>query len=138
MGGRVAALIVATLLVAAAPAHAAVQPYGTNDAGGFRNVLPPGEQGGDNALELGQFEALGKRPRHWDDQQRLYEGLLYASPTLVHSDIGRFYKDATFGVKPGDVASTTSPQAGVTIVRDNWGVPRIYGNTDENVEFGAG
>ena len=29
-------------LIFAAPAMAAPQPYGTNDAGGFRNVLPPG------------------------------------------------------------------------------------------------
>src|SRR4051812_22291736 len=140
MRGRAAVVVVvaAMALGIAGSASAAIQPYGTNDAGGFRNVLPPGEDGSDNAIELGQFEALGKRPRHWDDQQRLYEGLLYASPALVHSDIGRFYKDATFGVKSGDVASTTSPRPGVTIVRDNWGVPRIYGDTDEDVEFGAG
>ena len=31
---------------------AAIQPYGTNDAGGFRNVLPPGEAGTDNAGDL--------------------------------------------------------------------------------------
>src|SRR3954454_18615205 len=140
MRGRAAAGVIAAavLLGLAVPASAAVQPYGTNDAGGFRNVLPPGQDGSDNAIELGQFEALGKRPRHWDDQQRLYEGLLYASPTLIHSGIGRFYKDATFGVRPGDVERTESPRPGVTIQRDNWGVPHIYGNTRADVEFGAG
>jgi acyl-homoserine lactone acylase PvdQ len=138
LGRAAAGAIVAAVLGLAGPASAAVQPYGTNDAGGFRNVLPPGEQGVDNAIELGQFTALGKRPKHWDDQQKLYEGLLYASPTLIHSDIGRFYKDATFGVKPGDIERTYSPRPGVTIVRDNWGVPRIYGDTRGDVEFGAG
>src|SRR4051795_1495502 len=140
MRGRVAlgVVVAAMSLGTAASAQAAVQPYGTNDAGGFRNVLPPGEQGGDNAIELGQFEALGKRPKHWDDQQKLYEGLLYASPSLIHSDIGRFYKDATFGVRPGDLERTESPRPGVTIQRDNWGVPHIYGNTRADVEFGAG
>src|SRR3954452_7308890 len=140
MRGRAAAgVIAAALLVGfAAPASAGLQPYGTNDAGGFRNVLPPGEQGGDNAIELGQFEALGKRPKHWNDQQPLYQGLLYASPSLVHSDIGRFYKDATFGVKAGDVERSETPRPGVTIVRDNWGVPHVYGNTAADVEFGAG
>src|SRR3954452_18700449 len=137
MRGRAAAgvIAVALLLGGAVPASAAVQPYGTNDAGGFRNVLPPGEQGVDNAIELGQFTAFGKRPKHWDDQQKLYEGLLYGSPTLIHSEIGRFYKDATFGVKSGDVERTYSPRPGVTIVRDNWGVPRIYGDTRADVEF---
>src|SRR5215203_1818550 len=81
MRGRAAAgAIAAAVLCFAAPASAAVQPYGTNDAGGFRNVLPPGEQGVDNTIDLAQFTALGKRPKHWDDQQKLYEGLLYASP----------------------------------------------------------
>src|SRR4051794_9897736 len=140
MRGRAAVVVVvaAMSLGIAGSASAAIQPYGTNDAGGFRNVLPPGEQGGDNAIELGQFEALGKRPEHWDDQQKLYEGLLYASPSLIHSDIGRFYKDATFGVRPGDVERTESPRPGVTIQRDNWGVPHVYGNTAADVEFGAG
>ena len=64
----------------------AVAPYGANDAGGFRNVLPPGEAGVANALQLGQFEAAGTRPAHWDDQLPLYTGLLYASPTLTHDD----------------------------------------------------
>src|SRR3954447_13511205 len=139
MRGRAAAgAIVAVVLGLAAPASAAVQPYGTNDAGGFRNVLPPGEQGVDNAVDLAQFSAFGKRPKHWSDQQPLYEGLLYASPSLVHSDIGRFYKDATFGVRPGDVERTERPRPGVTIVRDNWGVPHVYGDTRADVEFGAG
>ncbi|HEY1359221.1 MAG TPA: hypothetical protein VGF21_13035, partial [Thermoleophilaceae bacterium] len=53
------AIAAALALVCAPSAMAAVQPYGTTDAGGFRNVLPPGEQGGDNALDLAQFEALG-------------------------------------------------------------------------------
>src|SRR3954452_1735910 len=106
MGGRVAALTVATLLAAAPGAHAATQPFGTNDAGGFRNVLPPGEAGTANALQLAQFEANTTRPAHWDDQQKLYEGLVQASPGLTHDQIGTYFKDATFGVKPEDVAST--------------------------------
>src|SRR4051794_29417743 len=139
MGGRVAALIVATLLAAAPGAHAATQPYGTNDAGGFRNVLPPGEAGTDNALQLARFEADGTRPDHWDDQQKLYENLLFASPGLTHDQIGDFFKDATFGVKAEDVASTESPKPGVTITRDRqYGAPHIYGDTRADVAFGTG
>ncbi|HEU4977640.1 MAG TPA: penicillin acylase family protein [Solirubrobacteraceae bacterium] len=137
--GLLATLIAAAALLAPPAAQAAVQPYGTNDAGGFRNVLPPGEAGTDNAIQLAQFEATGARPAHWDDQQPLYENLLYASPTLTHDQIGDYFKDATFGVPDGQVASTESPEPGVTIVRDKaYGVPHIYGDTDEEVEFGAG
>src|SRR4051795_11974694 len=139
MGGRVAAIVVAAVLLAATTAYAEPQPYGTNDAGGFRNVLPPGEAGTDNALQLAQFEGDGSRPAHWDDQQKLYENLVLASPGLTHDQVGDYFKDATFGVKPEDVASTESPKPGVTIVRDRqYGVPHIYGDTRADVAFGAG
>ena len=120
-------------------AHAAVEPYGTDNVPGFRNVLPPGENGTDNAVELAAFTAGGTRPPHWVDQQPLYENLLYASPTLTHDQVGDYFKDATFGVKDGDVESTESPRPGVTIVRDKgYGVPHIYGDTRGDVMFGAG
>src|SRR3954454_5984936 len=101
-----------TLLLAASSAFAASPtPYGTDDAGGFRNVLPAGEAGVANAFQLAQFEADGKtRPKHWDDQEPLYDGLLYASPSLTAADVPKYYKDATFGVKPEDVESTISPR----------------------------
>ncbi|HEX4718365.1 MAG TPA: penicillin acylase family protein, partial [Thermoleophilaceae bacterium] len=141
------------MAMAAAPAHAQplplplpgtgagapIQPYGTNDAGGFRNVLPPGEAGTDNAAQLAAFEATGNRPPHWDDQQALYQDLVYASPSLTHADVAKYFKDATFGVRDGDVESIESPRAGVTIERDkSFGIPHIYGATAGDVEFGAG
>jgi acyl-homoserine lactone acylase PvdQ len=136
---RLAAVAIAITIAPVAAAHAAVQPYGTNDAGGFRNVLPPGSAGTDNALQFAQFRLDKSRPAHWADQQPLYEGLLYASPTLTDADIPKYFKDATFGIKPDDVASTISPRPGVTIIRDKqYGVPRVYGDTRGDVLFGAG
>ncbi|MCU1281051.1 MAG: hypothetical protein JWM53_4597, partial [bacterium] len=136
---KTALISLLAVLACAAPATADVQPFGTNDAGGFRNVLPPGAAGTDNALQLALFQATGAMPAHFTDQQPLYDGLLYASPTLTHDDVGKFFKDATFGVRDGDVASTESPRPGVIIVRDKqYGVPHIYGATDDDVEFGAG
>jgi acyl-homoserine lactone acylase PvdQ len=133
------AVLVFALAGAAAPAGAAVAPYGTDDAGGFRNVLPPGEAGTDNALQLAAFKAKGDRPAHWMDQQPLYENLLYASPSLTHDQVADYYKDATFGVRPDDVESTESPRPGLTIIRDKqYGVPHIYGDTRADVMFGTG
>lgn len=134
-------IIVAALgLPAAASAAPTPLPYGANDSGGFRNILPPGSQGTDDALEAGRFQAAGKRPQHWDDQLAPYANLLYASPHLRDTQLGDFFKDATFGVRPGDaVAGVESPRSDVRIVRDKaFGVPHVYGATRFGTMFGAG
>ncbi len=60
-----------TLLLAAllalrrrAPAQAQRQPYGTNDFGGFRSVLPPGTDGVFNVTDYATFLGTGNRPPH--------------------------------------------------------------------------
>ncbi len=134
-------LTVCALLVSARSAVAAapVEPYGSDDAGGFRNVLPSGENGTDNAQQLAEFELNGTYPSHYTDQLPLYADLLHASPTLTHEQIGDYFKDATFGVPEGDVESTESPRSDVTIVRDKgFGVPHIYATTRAGLMFGAG
>ena len=117
----------------------APQPYGANDAGGFRNILPPGENGLDNAVQLATFEATGTRPAHFSDQLGMYSNLIYAAPGLTAAQIPDYFKGATFGVKPGDVESTESPRSDVTIVRDKgFGVPHVYGSTRAGTMFGLG
>jgi acyl-homoserine lactone acylase PvdQ len=125
--------------LAAASAEAAPQPYGTNDAGGFRNVLPPGENGLANLAQIFAFRGTGAMPPHFADQQALYENLLYAAPTLTDAQVPAYFKDATFGVPASEVESTIEPKPGVTIVRDSsYGVPHIYGETRADTMFGAG
>ncbi|MEA2409642.1 MAG: hypothetical protein QOC77_203 [Thermoleophilaceae bacterium] len=149
MTKRVLAIAITACCIGAAPARAQLPvggatgpvpaPYGTNDAGGFRNVLPPGENGLDTATDFAHFNADGTYPPHFDDQLPLYTNLLYDSPTLTHAQLPQFFKDATFGVKPDDVESTIHPRQGVTIVRDKgFGVPHIYGATRGDVMFGTG
>src|SRR5919108_5853139 len=117
----------------------APQPYGANDGGGFRNILPPGENGLVTAPQLLAFEANKSRPPHNDDQLAMYSDLIYAAPNLTAAQIPNYFKDATFGVKPDDVASTESPRSDVTIVRDKgFGVPHIYGSTRAGTMFGIG
>jgi acyl-homoserine lactone acylase PvdQ len=135
------ALVVLALMTLLTPvASAAVPPpYGTNDAGGFRNVLPPGENGLANLPQLFAFRGTGALPPHFADQQPLYENLLYAAPTLTEDQIPNYFKDATFGVPAGQVESTIEPRPGATIVRDSaYGVPHIYGDTRSDTMFGAG
>ena len=114
-------------------------PYGHLDAGGFHNVLPAGEAGNENSLQLAEFQGPQHTiPPHFNDQLPLYENLVYADPTLTPSQIPSYYKDATFGVKPQNVVSVEHPEAGLTIVRDQWDVPHIYGQTRAQAEFGTG
>jgi acyl-homoserine lactone acylase PvdQ len=140
--GRVAcAGVVAALGLGAGGgvAQAVVTPYGTQDAGGFRNVLPPGTAGVADVLDFAAFTALGTRVEHSMDQLPLYRDLEYASPTLTDAQVPQYFKDATFGVKDGEVASSSSPRPGVTILRDKaYGVPHVYGDTRADTEFGAG
>src|SRR4051794_9482535 len=143
---RAAALAVAFLALAAVPASAQLpvsgptpSAYRANDAGGFLNVLPPGENGFDNALDLAQFEANGTRPKNADDQLPLYRDLLTGYPKLTtNADLAPYFKDASFGVNPEDIKRTYSPRSDVTIVRDGYGVPHIYGATRDGAEFGIG
>lgn len=115
-----------------------MQPYGTNDAGGFRSVLPPGENGVGSFAQLLGFRSTGIYPPHWVDQQPLYEGLVDAAPSLTDAQLPSFFKDATFGVPAGQEESTISPRPGLTIVRDSYGVPHVYGDTRSDVMYGAG
>jgi acyl-homoserine lactone acylase PvdQ len=134
------ALTAATLAVAA-PAAAAPEPgpYQANDGLGFRNVLPPGNNGLANGFDLIQFEASKAHPAHNDDQLSLYGDLVYKAPELTNADLDHFFKDASFGVRPDDVADTYSPRDDVTIVRDkSFGTPHIYGSTRAGTMFGAG
>jgi acyl-homoserine lactone acylase PvdQ len=131
--------LLAFVLAPAVARAAAPQPYGTNDAGGFRNVLPPGENGLDTLTDVFAFRATGALPAHFADQQPLYENLVYGSPGLTDATVGDYFKDATFGVPEGQVASTIEPRPGATITRDSaYGIPHIYGDTRADTMFGAG
>jgi acyl-homoserine lactone acylase PvdQ len=142
--GKYIAAAALTLFALAIPASASaqVQPYGANDYGGFRNILPPGEGTTVNAAGLLAFELNGTLPPHYDDQRLMYQNLIHATPGLTDAQINDYYKDGSFGVKPADVARTYQPDnaghPGLTVVRDNYGVPHVYGTTRPDVMFGAG
>ena len=140
---RIALAATAAVLASAAPALGAAQPYQQNDGKGFLNIAPPGANGFASLPQIGAFltSPLDNRayPPHSNDQLSMYADLVYATPGLKQEDLPKFFKDASFGVKPDDVDRTYSPRADVTIVRDKgFGVPHIYGDTRGGVMFGAG
>ena len=68
-----------------------VEPYGTNDGGGFRNILPPGANGFASAADVGAFLAAcppggttncpnAPRPKHSSKELQMYGDLVYAAP----------------------------------------------------------
>lgn len=87
------------------------------------NVLPPGE--GANVPELTSQEAL-------------YDGLTPLQGNVTAADIKRFYKPETLGLGGAKVVRTERPAPGVTIYRDAYDVPHVYGKTRADTEFGAG
>ena len=91
-------------------------------------------------MQLGAFQSpLKTRPAHNDDQLGMYGNLVYAVPGLTAAQLPNYFKDASFGVKPSDVASTYSPRGDVTVVRDKgFGVPHVYGSTRQGTMFGLG
>ncbi len=116
-----------------------VTPYGVNDGGGFRDVLPSGTNGRYDAAELAAFLATGATVPHCCDQLGMYGDLVYATPGLQASDVGKYFKDSTFGVRDGDVERRYSPRADVTILRDKgFGVPHVYGTSRDGAMFGLG
>jgi len=139
---RIAALL-ASLAALTTPAVASAAPpipYRFGDPGGFRNILPPGSNGNANALQLGAFLATGARPPHNDDQLKMYSDLVYEVPGLEAADLDRFFKDGSFGVKPGEVERTYSPggRDDVVVQRDRFGVPHVTGSTREGAMFAIG
>ncbi len=76
---------------------------------------------------------------HCCDQLPMYADLMYATPGLQASDVPKYFRDASFGVPPGEAERTYSPRGEVTIVRDRaFGVPHVYGRTRRGAMFGLG
>ena len=115
------------------------QPYRANDGLGFRDILPSGTRGLYNAPQLAAFLATGATQPHCCEQLGMYGDLLYNTPGLQGGELGRFFKDSSFGVPDGQVERRYSPRSDVTIVRDKgFGVPHVYGRTRDGAMFGLG
>jgi Penicillin amidase len=131
---------VAALAVAgtaeAAPDREGVEAYRDGDAAVTAlNILTPGQGRRATLAEVLQ----GTVPAHNDDQRQRYDALVQGAGTLTPSGLRDFFKDASFGVRPGDVERVYSPRPGVVVIRDrSAGVPHVYGATRADVAFGAG
>ena len=87
------------------------------------NILPPGQ--GANTPDL-------------TSQISMYDGLTPLHGNVAAKDLARFYKPETLGLGGAKPRQVVRPKSGVTIYRDSFGVPHVYGTTRANTEFGAG
>ncbi|MDX1658921.1 MAG: penicillin acylase family protein [Nitriliruptorales bacterium] len=144
---RTAAITLAALSVAVTATTGAtaqedpVLAHGEND--GFDtplNILPPGQGTHLNHEEHTRYQADGSQPERNFDQIDLYESLVAASPDLTAEDLPQLFKDASFGIPGDEVTREYSPgdRSGLTVRRDSYGVPHVYGATREDTMFGAG
>lgn len=106
--------------LSAAAATAATKPDYTLIA---RDILPPGE--GPNLPQLTSQEAM-------------YDALTPLRGHVTSADLQRDFKPETLGIAGTKIVRTERPKPGVTIYRDTFDVPHIYGTTRANTEFGAG
>jgi acyl-homoserine lactone acylase PvdQ len=130
------------------PAQAATtvpDPAVADSYGAVRNIVPAGQRGSIDALDLVKVLTGGgltatdgqNAPANYADQLEMYDHLNTVKPSeITDSVIDKDYKKA--GFVPEKVVSTESPKSGVSIVRDAYGVPYITGKTFEDTEFGAG
>ena len=114
-------VVIAVLLAGVAGASAAGAPR--DYASLALNVLPPGE---------------GMSPPDLTSQIDLYDGLTTKQGNVTASDLSRYYKRETLGLGGAKAVRTERPAKGVTIYRDAYDVPHIYGKTRAATEFGAG
>jgi acyl-homoserine lactone acylase PvdQ len=134
-----AALALAAATAAGSPAPSArAAAVADACAGACYDILPPGENGAETLAQILLFKAFGIRPANNDDQLSAYQGLVTSATGLTDAQLARFYDSSALGVPAADVSRTETPEAGVTILRDQLGIAHITGQTRAETEYGAG
>ncbi|HEX8645404.1 MAG TPA: penicillin acylase family protein [Thermoleophilaceae bacterium] len=102
-------------------------------------VWPPGALAADfaetalNVIPSGQYQTAQPGA---DAQAQLYNSLTPRFDNVTDADLPNFFKSAALG--PSTVVSEEVVRPGVTIRRDEYNVPHVYGTTNDDVLFGAG
>ena len=136
---RALALLVAMACSGTAVASASPGPQGSDDYGGFHNVLAAGQGQTATAIDVAAAQGGAAPPASFTSQVGLYDRLIALAPDVSAQTLGQAFKSGEFGVAPGDVAATETPRAGVEILIDrSYGIPHVYGQSRADVMFGAG
>jgi acyl-homoserine lactone acylase PvdQ len=135
----------AMLVLGASPAEAQLgtptepPPISAPIFGPFRSVLAQGEGQSASATDLAANQANGTVPDTFVSQQPLYVDIMPRAKTLTPSDLGRYYKNVTFGQMPGGVKSAKELRPGAFIFRDKqFGMAHIYASSRSDLMFATG
>ena len=91
-----------------------------------------------NIIPSGQYGSVPPPPTA-TDQAKLYDGLTPLAGNVTTSDLTTYFKSEALGTKgQGPLTTEPSPRPGVRILRDSFHVPHIYGQTGDDVTYGAG
>jgi acyl-homoserine lactone acylase PvdQ len=125
-------LACALLIILALATPALSAPPAVTDPLRAFGVVPPGQNG---FVTLGDVLGGTHRP-HAVDQLDLYAGLIDDND-VTEDELDDHFKSLQFG--PGaTIEDEYKPRPDVTVYRDGFGVPHIYGDTDQAAFFATG
>lgn len=133
MRRAIALVLVGTLAgLVAAPVGAQEAPPQVPDTLRAYSITPPGQDGTITADEF----ALGDYGPNFDDQREMYAALI-DDDDVTEEELPDYFHSMQFG-PGGDITDEYSPTEGLTIYRDNLGIPHIYGDSFQTASFGMG
>ena len=95
------------------------------------SIVPPGQDGSVTAAEV-PTDDFGP---HFKDQLELYASLI-DTEDVTEDSIADYFHSMQFG--PGVVESEYEPMEGVTVYRDDFGIPHIYADSFNTASFALG
>jgi hypothetical protein len=91
-----------------------------------------------NIVPSGQYGPVPPPPQA-DQQAQMYNALTPLFNHVTNSDLAADYKpDPLLPAGTKGLRHETVPHVGVTLLRDSFDVPHIYGKTRDDVTWGAG
>ncbi len=106
------------------------------DTGRYFSLMPVGQGSNATAADFAAQALTGEAPPVFTSQRDLFAALLPIGEQMPDGELTRYFKPAP--LDPPANAVTEAPRPGVTIARDEYGVPYVTGTTRADVNWGAG
>lgn len=134
MSRRIPVALLCAVIIAAldvGPGVAQEAPPKVPDALRAYSIVPPGQEGEVTVDEL----IAGDYGEHYNDQLEMYASLINMDD-VTDEDLPKLFHSMQFGTEA--VADSYSPTDGVTVYRDDMGIPHIYADDLAKAGFALG